>query len=1124
MKELFINLRTYSHYSVGQSIIKLDDLATYCYQEKIPAIALTDYNNLSGSLEFSSHCLKNKIHAIIGAVVTIKFRKDDKEYYGNLLLLAKTRVGYENLMFLVSKSHFNDEKRLFLNEYLLLNNNKDLILICGQYSSPIEQLFFNNQIREAEQLILHFKNVFLDNFFLEITRLIPNFNKQYENFLLDQASKYNIPIVATNQTQFLEKDQSKSLDVLICIDNGNFLIEENRDKVCQEGYLKNYQELQYLFRDIPEAISNTVLIAKKCAYFIDESLPLLPKLHPTIAEEKTALNKEAQNNLAIKIHTMNYHNKAIYNKRLSFELKIINAMNFSGYFLIVSDFIKWAKKNKIPVGAGRGSGAGSLVAWSLDISSIDPIQFNLIFERFLNPERISIPDFDIDFCQNRRDEVIEYVRRKFGYEKVAHIITFGKLQARAVLRDVGRVLQIPYFKVNEICKIVPHNPANPVTLKEVITLDKKLLTESHKDKSIETLIHISLSLEGVHRHVAKHAAGIVISNKPLIKIVPLYKDMKGDISIIQYSLKYAERIGLVKFDFLGLKTLTIISDTCEIIKKHHTQNINFSQIPLNDKKTYTMLSKGMCVGIFQFESSGMREVIKNIKPDTIEDLIALGSLYRPGPMDNITLYIKRKHEAAKIKLIHPMLQQILTETYGIIIYQEQVMKIAQILAGYSLGEADLLRRAMGKKIKQEMEKQRDKFINGCINNNILIIKAHEIFNLLAKFASYGFNKSHAAAYAYISFQTAFLKAHYPAEFMVSLLNIDIDNTDKISIILNEAKKMNVQICSPNINTSHCNFSINAKLQIVFGIGAIKGMNRKYIDNIINERNDNGAFIDIFNFFSRTIKLGINKQLIEGLIKSGSLDVFDLNRNTMLLNNEMLLQYYNSTEYNFQQIDIFQNNSHNTMYEPYINITSESSEEERLKAEFDVFGFYLQQHPLHSYQIFFSKLNIINSSIVKKDLKIRSCKVVGVIVSKKVKSTKEGKYAFLQIADLEGTLDLALFDETLLLHNAKNLKVGKVIFCIIKRKINNSGIRIIVQSLFDINQYLYNSKISIIITIKKQYHIKLIEKKLEKDKGIRVILNVIIKNYALAFRSNTIIYLGIHNLALLKDHGLDIVII
>ena len=687
----FINLRTYSHYSIGKSTIKIQDLVLRCLGAKIPAIALTDLNNLSGSLEFSLACVQEGIQPIIGAVIRTRFLIRDEQYDADLLLLAKTRIGYKNLMYLVSKSHFNSIDSIntaFISKDSLFDYSTGLILISGQYDDPIEQLFLKNRTKEAENLILAFKENFPGDFFLELARTIPNFNKNYENFILEQALKHDIPLVATNKTQFLDKHKIKSLDALMCITSGRFLVENDREKAHSEHYLKNFIEMKNIFIDVPEAIKNTELIAKKCSYFLEESPPLLPKFCSTTQEEKNLLSVTAKDRLLKKISISNAKEKKDYTERLDFELNIINKMNFSGYFLIVADFIRWAKSNGIPVGVGRGSGAGSLVSWCLGISDIDPMKFDLIFERFLNPERISIPDFDIDFCQSRRDEVIQYVREKFGNNKVAHIVTFGKLQARAVLRDVGRVLQIPYRQVDEICKMVPNNPANPVTLREAISLDKKLREESKNNSAINELVNISLSLEGINRHMSTHAAGIVISDRDLTEIVALYRDAQNSAPIIQYSLKYAEKIGLVKFDFLGLKTLTVISDTCKMIEKHLFKTIDFSKISLADRTTYKMLSKGMCVGVFQFESSGMREVMKSIKPDKIEDLIALGSLYRPGPMDNIPQYIRRKHGTENIDFMHPKLENILKETHGIIIYQEQVMKIAQILANYSLGEAD----------------------------------------------------------------------------------------------------------------------------------------------------------------------------------------------------------------------------------------------------------------------------------------------------------------------------------------------------------------------------------------------------------------------------------------------------
>ena len=730
-----------------------------------------------------------------------------------------------------------------------------------------------------------------------------------------------------------------------------------------------------------------------------------------------------------------------------------------------------------------------------------------------------MPDFDIDFCQERRDEVIYYVKKKFGEDKVAHIITFGKLQARAVLRDVGRVLQIPYTQVDKICKMVPNNPANPITLKEAIDMDKELKSQSKSDPSIEKLTSISLKLEGINRHISTHAAGVVIGDRELTKIVALYKDSNSAMPMVQYSLKYAEKIGLVKFDFLGLKTLTVISWTCGLIKNHH-KNFNIQDIQLDDQKTYQMLSKGDCIGVFQFESSGMRETIKKIEPDNIDDLIALGSLYRPGPMDNIPSYINRKHGKEEIDYVHPLLETVLKETYGIIVYQEQVMEIAQILAKYTLGEADLLRRAMGKKIKEEMEAQRSKFIAGCISNNINKEKAEEIFNLVNKFASYGFNKSHAAAYAYISFQTAYLKANYTIEFITSSINLEIDNTDKIYLFIIEAKKFGIDILLPDINHSKSEFIIENN-KIRFGLNGLKGVGKKVIDLMVSEREKNGNYLDIFDFIERLSDVGLNKKTLENLIRSGAFDKLGVSRNTLFMNTDILLKHANTNNNCNDQLNLLFETTNNSKYRPNLKHYTEWNEKEKLKAEFESFGYYISTHPIEKYKHFFDKLNISQSTDIEKiENSISKITLAGVLILKKIRSTPRGKYAFLQVSDLNGIIDLAIFDEALLYKVNDLLIEGNSLYFLVEVRKDNSGIRIIAENIKHIDQAINNSSIQVRVTIKEQKHLEYLQKTINYTAGIKIKLTV--QNEigdVVYFKQNKNMFIDLSDLPYLQNNGL-----
>ncbi len=826
---MYIALRNHTTYSLCKGAIKIADLIDKAKALQMPALAIMDSQNLFGALEFSMACKKAGIQPILGCEMMIDFNLQDSKNISNVdftenlcktPLIATSEEGYRNLMFLVSESYLKRQNGIvpFINFELLKQKSSGIIALSGGSEGLIGKLLLQGQDKQAHKFLLEIKEIFNNNFYIEITRHGTKNEDLIEEKLLQLAFENSLPIVATNDVYFLTPEMHEAQDILSCIYEGHSLVEENRKKNSPEQYFKNYEQFLELFKDLPEAIENTINIAKKCHTMAFERPPTLPKFS-TEANFDEALELRNQSLEGLK---MRLKNKFLieeidaetqqkidkeYFERLEYELGIIIKMNFSGYFLIVSDFIKWAKNNEIPVGPGRGSGAGSIIAWSLQITDLDPIRFGLLFERFLNPERVSMPDFDIDFCQSRRDEVIDYVQKKYGTDFVAQIITFGKLQARAVLKDVGRVLQMPYSQVDRICKLIPFNAIEAVTLEKAIEMDKDLQQAIQDDPQINKLVSIALKLEGLNRHASTHAAGVVIGDRPLREICALYNDEGSTMPAVGYSMKYAESAGLVKFDFLGLKTLTTILETVKLVYKTRAIKIDIAHLRLDDKKTFEMLASGDSIGVFQIESSGMRSVLRQMRADKIEDIIALISLYRPGPMDNIPTYIRRKHGEEKIAYPHPLLEAVLKETNGVIVYQEQVMEIAKILAGYSLGGADLLRRAMGKKIKEEMDQQRKIFVEGAKKNNVSDHQANEIFDLVDKFAGYGFNKSHAAAYAMISYQTAYLKAHFLPEFLTASINLEIDNTDKINIFLQVAKSHKIPVLAPDINQSQADFSI-----------------------------------------------------------------------------------------------------------------------------------------------------------------------------------------------------------------------------------------------------------------------------------------------------------------------------
>jgi len=825
---MFINLKNHTTYSLCKGAIKIDELVKKAKEFKMPAVGIMDINNLFGALEFSSICKKNGIQPILGCELSIKIEQE-KEINSNLdfenslyklPLIAKNEVGYKNLMYLASHAYLDRQVNLSPHTTfdLLKEKSAGLIAFSGGIDGLLIKNILNDQLKIANDLVSQFSEIFKDNFYIEINRHNLEAEIKSEDQLIKLAQENNLPLVACNDVYFLNKEMHEAQDILNCIGEGEVFYQQDRQKRSPHQYFKDMQSMENLFQDLPQAIENTINIAKQCHIMAFERPPSLPRFsNEKDFDEGEELRNQAhqglKERLELKAKIENLSLEEIkeiedeYFQRLDYEIGVIIKMDFPGYFLIVSDFIKWAKNHNIPVGPGRGSGAGSLVAWSLKITDLDPIRFGLLFERFLNPERVSMPDFDIDFCQARRDEVIDYVRQKYGKDYVAQIITFGKLQARAVLKDVGRVLQMPYNQVDRICKLIPFNAIEAVTLEKAIEMDEDLQKAINEDPQTNKLVDIALKLEGLNRHASTHAAGVVIGDKPLYEICGLYSDKVGEMPAVGYSMKYAEAAGLVKFDFLGLKTLTTISRTIDLVKQNRGIDLKIDEIRLDDPITFKMLATGDSIGVFQIESSGMRSVLRQMKADKIEDIIALISLYRPGPMDNIPTYIRRKHGQEKVNYPHPLLEQVLQETYGVIVYQEQVMEIAKILAGYSLGGADLLRRAMGKKIKEEMDQQRQIFVEGAIKNNVDEKKAGEIFDLVDKFAGYGFNKSHAAAYALISYQTAYLKAHFLPEFLTASINLEIDNADKINIFLQVAKNHDIDVLPPDINKSQAYFSI-----------------------------------------------------------------------------------------------------------------------------------------------------------------------------------------------------------------------------------------------------------------------------------------------------------------------------
>ena len=865
--------------------------------------------------------------------------------------------------------------------------------------------------------------------------------KMIEYEYINLAIEMNLPLVATNQVIF---EDNKSHDIhktLLLIAKGG----ENKI-VSDQCYLKSSEEMEQLFIDIPGAILNSYYIAQRCSVMARPYPPMLPNFIEDKFSEEEFLKQKAMYGLKQKFKE---DIPQSYLDRIKYELEMILRMKFAGYFLIVADFVGWAKKNNISVGPGRGSGVGSIVSWCLGISDVDPIRFGLFFERFLNPDRVSMPDFDIDFCQERRDEVINYVINKYGCNKAAHIITFGCMQAKAVIKDVARVLKLPFDIANYITDLIPFNAVNPVTLEQAVNeiselkqafegkglLNIKLNDieeENEINQLIKQILDTALVLEGLQRHVSMHAAGVVIYKNDLIEIAPLYKTHDSDKLMIQYSMKYAELVGLVKFDFLGLQTLTVISKCCRLLAQQGI-NIDISSIPLDDPKSYQLLSKGDTNGVFQFESSGMKDAIRRLKPDRFEDLIALTSLYRPGPMDNLDSYINRKHNKERIDYIHPLLETTLKETYGIIIYQEQVMESARVLSGYSLAQADLLRRTMGKKIKEEMNSQKISFTEGAIKNGISLEQAEEIFVTISKFAGYGFNKSHATGYSFISYQTAYLKAHYLIEFLISCLNLEINDHHKINMFLQEAKNNNIIVKLPHINEVEVYFTsknINNQKYIVYGLSAIKNISLSASHDIVADRQKNGNYRNVFDFVER---LGnkINKKILDSLFLSGSFDSIHQNRKQLYASSNKLLSHgaLHSKEKENQQMTLMQRSNIDYVL---LNVEDWSSSEKSY-LEFDMLGIFLSTHPLERY-----KLSGTHNSLDLKELSngIYKVKIAGVIQKKNIKTSDKGIYIIIQLSDQYDKFEVSIFNDNVLQKCSHLLEVKSeiVLTCEVKKNI------------------------------------------------------------------------------------------
>jgi DNA polymerase-3 subunit alpha len=1063
----FNHLKIHTQYSICEGAIKIDDLQDFSKSNKIQSLALCDTSNLCGALEFAEKISKAGTQPIIGTQINVKYG----DTTGLLPLFSLNEEGYKRIIKLSSTSYLeNDElsdPHIDIEE--LLEDNEGVALFSGTVFGLFGKLFNKGKFSEIHDMYKEIKSKYSDRFYLEIQRHKDQNELGFEKFNLKKSLEIEIPIIATNEVFYLDKDMHEAHDALICIGNKTYVNEKNRIKLSNQHYFKTNSEMTELFADLPEALENNYNFPLRCNFRPLFSNPILPN----ISSEKGGnaddiLKKDSLHGLGIKFdkifgiktNELENNKKYIdYKDRLDHELSIIIEMKYSSYFLIVSDYIKWAKSNDIPVGPGRGSGAGSLVAWCLSITDVDPIKFNLIFERFLNPDRISMPDFDIDFCEEKRDLVFEYLTKKYK-DSVAHIITFGKLKARMVIRDVGRVLGLPYGFVDSISKMIPFDPSRPQSLSQCITGEPRLQKLVNEDPRVKKLTDLSLRLEGLNRNVATHAAGVVIADKKLTEVVPLYKDVSANLLLpsTQFDMYSAENAGLVKFDFLGLKTLTVINNTQKLVKKID-KTFDIENISYEDQKVFDLLSSGNTVGLFQVESAGMREALLQMKPNHIEDIIALVALYRPGPMNNIPTYNDCKHGRQTPDYLHPLLEDILKPTYGVIIYQEQVMQIAQKLSGFTAGQADLLRRAMGKKKRAELEKQKQGFIAGALNNGIAKDVAAGIFLKIEPFAEYGFNKSHAAAYAIISYQTAYLKTYYPKEFIAASMTMDISNQNKLSEFYEELKRLNIKITRPDINECFADFrTINDNFY--YALGGIKAVGYEAISNVVEERVKNGEFSSINDFLKRINPKDMNKLQLEGLVKAGAFDNLNTNRQALFDSiPNFILKTKNIYDNKLNnQIDLF--SEEEISKNDIINNIEDWNFEERLSKEFEAVGFFISDHPLNQFTEIFDDYKIKDYSDFNLNDEIKNTNIAATLLKVQERKTAKGNsYAVLKLTDLVSVFEIFIFSDILELNREILIEGNSLILTLVKSISNdeNRFKRINVQKIGSLKD-LFNSPI------------------------------------------------------------------
>ena len=1018
----FIHLRVHSEYSLLEGAVPVRELPGMCRDHMMPAVALTDSNNMFAALEFSVTAAGKGIQPIIGCQVDLGAdagRGEKVQDAAPLVLLAQDEVGYGNLLKLNSRIYLRGdgaEPHVTIEE--LDSHAAGLICLTGGADGPIGRLLQAGSHTRAQALMARLGAIFGDRLYVELQRH-PGEGGHYtaaeratEKPLVELAHEMKLPLVATNDVHFPKAEMFEAHDALLCIRDGAYVDQQQpRRRLTPQHYFKTGEEMAALFADLPEAVENTVEIARRCAVMAERRDPILPRFADDEVEE---LRRQVRAGLEarLKVNPLAAE-RAEYDARLDYELGVIEGMGFPGYFLIVADFIKWAKAQDIPVGPGRGSGAGSLVAWALTITDLDPMRYNLLFERFLNPERVSMPDFDIDFCMDRREEVIQYVQETYGRDRVGQIITFGALLSKAAVRDVGRVLQLPYGQVDKLSKMIPVEGVKPVSIEKALADEPRLREAARSEEVVDRLLTYAKQVEGLLRNASTHAAGVVIGDRPLDELVPLYQDPRSDMPATQFNMKWVEQAGLVKFDFLGLKTLTVIQNAVDLLRDRGI-DIDPTMVPLDDPATYELYASARTVAVFQVESSGMMDALRRMKPTCIEDIVALVALYRPGPMENIPKYCEVKNGLSARDYIHPLIDHILDETQGIIVYQEQVMQIAQEMAGYSLGGADLLRRAMGKKIQAAMDAERPKFIKGAMENGVDEAKAVEVWHLLDKFANYGFNKSHAAAYAVVSYQTAWLKANYPVEFMAAVMNCDIHLTDKLNVYKRELDRLGIEVVPPCVNRSEAMFSVSEG-RLVYALGALKNVGADAM-RMVAEGRDGRSFVSLFDFARRVEMKKLGKRQLEMMVRAGAFDELDSNRRRVMDGIDALMAYSAAVfeARGSSQVSLF-GEAGEDIPEPRLSQPDDWLPSERLAAEQVAVGFYLSGHPLDDYAGALRRKGVDTLAEVtrKAEAGAMVAKIAGTVAARQErKSARGNRFAFVQLSDPSGLYEVTVFSDTL----------------------------------------------------------------------------------------------------------------